>query len=97
MDKDIKKNLKNSSSWIRLLFMILFSIIYGTAVFVLWTIVFIQVLFSLITGSANSRLLHFSSQISAYIYEILLYLAYNREEKPFPFSDWPSSDTPDKF
>jgi hypothetical protein len=97
MDKDIKKNLKNSSSWIRLLFMILFSIIYGTAVFVLWTIVLIQVFFSLITGSANGRLLPFSGQLSAYIYEILLYLAYNREEKPFPFSDWPSSDTVEKL
>ncbi|OAD23647.1 hypothetical protein THIOM_000515, partial [Candidatus Thiomargarita nelsonii] len=28
--------------------------------------------------------------LSIYIHQILLYLTYNSEEKPFPFSSWPT-------
>ena len=91
MNEEIKKNLKNTNAWLRLIFMVLFIFLYSIAIMVLWVVVFLQIVFNLFTASPNSKILPFSSQLSKYIYEILLYLSFNSEEKPFPFGDWPGN------
>jgi len=89
MSKETKENLKDSSTWMRLLYMLLFVFIYGVAEVVVTAIVVAQVLFKLITGSVNERLLLLGKQTSKYIYDVLLFLTFNSEEKPFPFAVWP--------
>ena len=91
MKEDVKKNLKNTNVWLRFIFMILFVIIYQSiAIIVMALVIIFQFVFTLITGSPNPKVEPFSRQLAKYIYEILLFLSYNTEEKPFPFSDWPS-------
>ena len=90
MKEEVKKNLKDTNAWLRVLFMILFGCIYSLAIIVMWVLVLFQLTFSLLTGSPNTKIEPFSRQLSKYIYEILLYLSYNTEEKPFPFADWPA-------
>jgi hypothetical protein len=48
-------------------------------------------LFSLITGEDNQHLRRFGHSLSTYIYDVLKFLCYSSEEKPFPFADWPAS------
>jgi hypothetical protein len=38
----------------------------------------------------NPRLVEFAPGLSRYIYEILRYVTYESDERPFPFSDWPT-------
>ena len=95
MPSDVKENLQNKNAWIRLLYMIVFAVIFWVAEFVFWVVVVAQLLFSLILGSANDRILGFSNQLTRFIYDILRFLTYNTEDMPFPFSDWPSADTAD--
>ena len=83
------KPIKDRSTWMRILFMVLFVVIYGIAETVLTGIVVVQIVFKLVTGDVNERLLTLSKQASTYIYNILLFLTFNSEERPFPFSDWP--------
>ncbi|MBN4082563.1 DUF4389 domain-containing protein [Mariprofundus ferrooxydans] len=87
---ELKSNLKNSSVWKRLLFMILFSILYSAAEVVLAVVVLYQFLSLLITGKKNENILSFGAQISTYAYQVFSYLTFNTEDKPFPMSDWPS-------
>jgi len=87
---ELKNNLKNSSVWKRLLFMILFSILYSAAEIVLAVVVLYQFLSLLITGNKNEKVLSFGAQISTYAYQVFSYLTFNTEDKPFPMSDWPS-------
>ncbi len=87
---ELKNNIKNSSVWKRLLFMILFSILYSTAEVVLAVVVLYQFLSLLITGNKNEKVLSFGAQISTYAYQVFSYLTFNTEDKPFPMSDWPS-------
>ncbi len=91
---EIRDNLTNSETWIRGLYMLLFFIVYGAAEFVLTLVVIFQFGSKLITGHANSRLLDFGGSLSTFIYEILLFLTFRTEEKPFPFRPWPASGTP---
>lgn len=83
--------VKDMSTWKRILFMVLFALIYGVAKVVVTAVVVLQAIFRLFTGNVNERLLTFGKQISDYIYQILMFLTFNSEEKPFPFSSWPDS------
>lgn len=86
----IKENLRSKNNWIRGLYILLFAILYGIAEFVLWAIVLFQFGSQLLTGHPNSRLLVFSRGLNAYIYQILQFISYRSDEKPYPFANWPS-------
>jgi hypothetical protein len=76
-------------TWFRLLYVLLFVILYGVAEVVLGAIVVVQFGFKLITHKTNDNLLNFSTGLNKYIYEILQFMTFNSNEKPYPFSDWP--------
>lgn len=87
---DLKKNIKDGNVWKRLLFMILFSILYSAAEMVLVVVVLYQFLSLLFTGNKNDKVLSFGAQISTYAYQVFTYLTFNTEDKPFPMGDWPT-------
>jgi hypothetical protein len=80
-----------SSRWTRLLYMILFAVLFKAAEFVMWVVVVIQLAVTLATGAPIERLQRFGKQLSIYTYSLWLYLTYNTEKTPFPFADWPSA------
>jgi len=89
MSNDIKDNIKSQSTWIRGLYMVLFSIFYTIADFVLFAVVVFQFVLKLFTGDTNDRLRKLGLSISTYIYEILQFLSFNSEQHPYPFGTWP--------
>ena len=87
---EIVDNLRKPSSWIRLVFMIVFAVVlYLIIAPVILVIMIAQVLFTLLTGSQNTNLKDFSNALAEYIYQILKFLLYGIEDKPFPFTDFP--------
>lgn len=77
------------TAWLRLPFMALFTVILVMAGYALFLVVIVQVLFTLITNSPNSNLLQAGAFLRNYSYQILDYLTYNSEQKPYPFATWP--------
>ncbi len=90
-NEQLKSNLTSSKHWLRLIFMLLFAAVLQLASLVMWVLVAAQFLFSLISGEDNSQLRRFGASLSAYIFDVLKFLTYNSEEKPFPFADWPEA------
>lgn len=88
----VRDNLKSAEHWQRGFFILLFSLLYSIAEVVLWTIVVFQFGSTLITGHANERLRDFSSSLNRYIYDVLQYLTYRSDIRPFPFMDWPDEE-----
>lgn len=88
------QQVNGSSRWVRLLYMILFAVLYKAAEFVMWVVVLFQVIATLVAGGPNERALRFGKQLSVYVYGLWAYLTYNTEKKPFPFSDWPTANPP---
>ncbi|HEU4620133.1 MAG TPA: DUF4389 domain-containing protein [Gammaproteobacteria bacterium] len=85
-----EENVKRRSTWMRLVFMIVLWLLYQVAEFVAGVVIVIQFLWVLFTGKKNPGLLEFGQSISTYIYEVLRYLTFNTEERPFPFDlRWP--------
>lgn len=85
----LKHNLTSGDHWLRLVFMVLFVILLEVAGIVMLATIVLQFFFSIVSGSANGNLRRLGSQIASYIYQILQFLIYNTEEKPFPFAEWP--------
>ena len=90
-DKDTKKNSSSSDIWLRGGFILIFALIYGISKIVIWSLVIFQFVSLLITKETNPQLSRFSKSLSVFVYQLLQYVMFNSEEKPFPFSDWPEA------
>lgn len=94
MDEQINYNLTQLSTWKRIFFMLIFGAIGGLVRMLLWAVIILQVASALLTGKANTNILNFGRSLSAYTYHILLFLTFNTETMPFPFSDWNATVEP---
>ena len=92
MDDEMKASLTAGESWVRGLYMLLFALIYSVAELVLTAVAILQFLFLLIARGPNVRLQEFGHDLSLYFYQIIQFLTFNTEEKPFPFTPWPHDD-----
>ncbi len=89
MSDNIKENLSQVSAWQRVLFMLLFYIILYVLFVILVIVSMGQALFSLLSGERNENLTALGKSLNLYAYQILQFLTYNSEQKPFPFLQWP--------
>ena len=87
MKDQIKESLQDNSTWMRVLYMVIFVIIFNIVELLIAALVIFQLLVLLFTGDKNQRLLGFGAMLSQYAFKILRFLTFNSEEKPFPFSD----------
>ena len=85
------KNWKNTSVWLRGLFMLLFGFIGGFARFLITLIAIVQFGSMLLTKKPNTGLKLFGQSLNNYIYQINDFLTANSESYPFPLSGWPSN------
>lgn len=92
----IEKNLKSRATWLRLLFMCIFGLLGSLASLVVSVVVVLGFLMVLFTGEVNRELRELGQGIASYLYQIVRYLTFNTDDKPFPFGEsWPSEATED--
>jgi hypothetical protein len=90
-ESPLERNIKSRSTWLRLFFMLVVILLYGVSRVVLGAVVLVQFFFVLFTGQANAGLRQLGQSLATYTYEIIRYLTFNADERPFPFDlDWPS-------
>jgi hypothetical protein len=81
---------KDKDIWIRGLLILLYVAIYNVAAVLIGAVAMLQFAWKLITGETNPRLTSFGEDLSRYFYQILRFLTFNTDDKPFPFDEWPS-------
>ena len=90
MEETVKKeNVKTKETWIRGVYILIFVFAYSVAEIVMGAVVLLQFLSVLFTSEKNEKLLLLGQDVSYYIYQVMRYLTFNSDDKPFPFSDWP--------
>ena len=83
-------HLKARSTWLRLFFMLVFVCFYGVSRIVTVVVVVAQFCHVLFTGETNRPLRDLGLSLATYTYEIVCYLTFNTEQRPFPFdTEWP--------
>ena len=86
----VKENLKTRSTWLRLFFMFVVILLYSVSRLVVSMVVLLQFFWVLFTGETNKSLERFGQSLATYTYQIIRYLTFNTEDRPFPFDlDWP--------
>lgn len=88
MEEQIQDNLKQVGTWKRIGFILIFAVIAGVVRTLIWVVVILQIAAALFTGNTNQHILGFGQKLAAYLYHILLFMTFNTDELPFPFSDW---------
>lgn len=83
------------SIWIRALYMLLFTLLYSVAEFVMLAVVLVQFSYRVFNETPHPRVLALGAAVSSYIYQVLRYLSFNTEVMPYPFSEWPEGEAPD--
>lgn len=68
--------------------MLVYALIDGMVRLILWAVILLQTASLLLSGDINPNILHFGRNLAAYHYQLLLFLTFNTERLPFPFSDW---------
>jgi hypothetical protein len=93
---EMEKNFKSRTTWLRLVFMIILGVLYGLSRIVLGAVVIIQFFYVLLSGKTNAELKSFGHSLAIYSYQIVEFLTFNSDKKPFPFdAAWPTSLSPD--
>jgi hypothetical protein len=92
MSGDVKENIKKQSTWMRGLYMLLFSVFSRISEIVLFAIILFQFILKVLTGDTNDRLRKLGLSIATYIYQILQFLSFNSDVHPYPFGAWPKGE-----
>jgi|FLOH01.1.fsa_nt_gi hypothetical protein len=86
----IVDNIRQPSVWIRIVFMLGFAVVLNVIILpIIIVLLIVQALFSVITGESNENLRFFAAALEQYVSQIVKFLTYNSETKPFPFSEFP--------
>ncbi|MBL1274569.1 MAG: DUF4389 domain-containing protein [Ectothiorhodospiraceae bacterium] len=91
MDDELKQNVTAAETWIRGLFILLFAFLLVIARMVTAAVVVIQFLFTVFSGQTNENLRDFGASLAQFIFQALMYVTYNSDDKPFPFRAWPEA------
>ncbi len=89
---DIKDNVKNTDTWLRGFFILVFGVILYFLFGLIWLLVIFQFVTKVLTGELNSNLEKFSTKMTSYVMQILNYITFQSEERPFPFSPFPEGN-----
>ncbi len=82
---------------IRLLYTIVFLIVFEIVKIIIQVSVIFQYGCLLISKTWNTPIRNFSNKVSVYAYRVLRYVTLNENEKPFPFNNFPKEfELPDK-
>ncbi len=96
LEKEKEKSTPNSDNnpeiFSRIFYTVLFAIIGWMTLWVFGFVVLIQFGFLLITGQVNKNLKGFNQEVGLFLYDMIKYLSFQSNTKPFPFRDWPYGD-----
>jgi len=79
---------------IRLLYTLLFLIIFELLKLILLLSTLFQFIYLFLTGKYSEPLRHFCNKLSSYSYKIVRFVTLNDNTKPFPFAEFPHEMEP---
>lgn len=84
--------LTDLDSWFRGLFMLGFSaLLYIVVAPVIFVLMIAQFIFHLVNGAVNENLKDFSAVVVEYVAQVLRFISFESDEKPFPFAPLPQT------
>ena len=82
----------NSDTWVRFAYMVLFTVLLLAARLVISVLVLVQFILVLFSSKDNENLRNLGQGLGKWVYQTIMFLTFNTENKPFPFDEWPLID-----
>lgn len=90
---EVLEHVRTPATWLRILFMLGFCVILYPVSMVVVVLTLAQALFVIFTGSDNQNLRRLGAALAEYVGQVLRFLTYSSELRPFPFSPFPEVAT----
>lgn len=90
--EEIETKIYPKADIARILYTILYLIIGRFISMVLFVIAVCQFIYSWLVGEPNKKLLDFTDAMAEYGKQLVLYVGFNSDDRPWPVGDWPSVD-----
>jgi hypothetical protein len=74
---------------LRVLWMLVFLVVWQLAELLLGGLVLVQLIYRLIYGAPSASLMNFGDSLSQYLAQIGRFGSFHSDQKPWPFADWP--------
>lgn len=72
---------------------LIFLIVLGVVTNIVWIVAVFQYLFLIVTRKSIQPLRRFSKNLTTYLKEVIDYILLTTNKKPFPFNEFPKSET----
>ncbi len=86
-----EKTIRRESLFLRVLWMLLFFLVWQVAVPLLAILVVAQLLYRLFYRAPSLHFMNFGDSLSQYLGEIGRFAVFNTDAKPWPVADWPQA------
>ncbi|MBO66950.1 MAG: glucose-1-phosphate thymidylyltransferase [Acidiferrobacteraceae bacterium] len=91
MNELMEPRFGRADHWLRLVFALLyFGLIFYLVRILVGLVLVAQFILAAALGEPNDRLLRFTEDLHSFSYHALRFITWNTDDRPFPFSDWPS-------
>ncbi|MEA3418090.1 MAG: DUF4389 domain-containing protein [Campylobacterota bacterium] len=90
--EEVETNQYPKADLARVLYTILYLIIGRFISMLLFVIAACQLIYSWLIGEPNEKLLHFTGGMSEYAKQLVAYVGFNSDKRPWPAGDWPSNE-----
>lgn len=92
---DPKVEASYESILLRVLWMIVFVLVWQVAQFILGAVVLVQLIYRLFYGAPSASLMNFGDSLSQFLAQIGRFGSFHSDQKPWPFADWPTPRAPE--
>jgi hypothetical protein len=86
---------QHESILLRILWMVLFVLVWQVAEVVLAVVVLVQLVYRLFYGAPSLSFMSFGDSLSQYLAQIGRFGVFQTDQKPWPFADWPTPRAPE--
>ena len=87
--EEVETNERKRPGVARALYTLLYLLIGRFISMVLFVIAITQYIYSWLTGAPNEKILIFTADLGEYTKQLVSYVGFNTDEKPWPVGDWP--------
>ena len=87
--EEIKTVEREKPGIARALYTLLYLLVGRFISMVLFVIAITQYIYSWLTGEPNEKILIFTADLAEYTKQLVSYVGFNTDEKPWPIGDWP--------
>ncbi|HWD32097.1 DUF4389 domain-containing protein [Pseudomonas caricapapayae] len=75
---------------LRVLWMLVFLVVWQLAELLLGGLVLVQLIYRLIYGAPSASMMNFGDSLSQFLAQIGRFGSFHSDQKPWPFADWPA-------